>query len=1345
MELSPPTRSLLEVRPEPTDRPSNVAILKASVKNQYFLAIKRKRLICVCVFVVVLSLLTIWISSLLEKLPPVLLVLAPILLMIITGILGPLCVTEIVSDKEIKMKIVQEVYGMPSTVYWLTWVVYFGLLSSSITVFMLTVIYLFSTLFEGVNIIICASVFVVGFAQHFAFVCAVAAFFDTAKSATVFCNLLDRGRLILGSVLLANSASEPLALKLLAGLFPGVNVAYAFQMILARRIGLKCNSDVCEPTTMGFSDLFKTEVCLKADDCQTMTSVGAAILLGLVDIVAFFFLAWWIDNVRQGEYGSAKPLCFCFDPAFMCPRREHGVTATEQTREADGGDEHRRSAMSIRNLRKVYGSKVVVDDMSLEMHAGEIFALLGHNGAGKTTAINCAIGLVPATSGVIKINGIDNRLQLEKARTMISVCPQDNPFYPEFTVRRHLSFFGILRGVSEHVLEERMQLALSVLGMPDKIDEFCKTLSGGQKRRLWVATALLADSPTSFLDEPTSGMDPSSRRELWGLLLRMRDAGRCVIFTTHYLDEADILANRKAVLAHGRVMAVGTSTDLKMQFGCGYHLCLELEPRASEALRSSIANFVCRHVVAAKEETVIEEEQASASADRVLVQKFSLPFNEVPNFGPLLTELEEKSVELKINDYTLEMTSLEEVFLSLGRQADADAGGGHSAGVEEVDREDNTVFNREEVSDIRCIQSVARVRFLSIVKDRGSWRATFLLPLIFVVLGFYYSSSPMITVIYPCMAFGLLTVIPAVNLIQDNDMVKTKIKHVALSQGLSVKVYWIGAFAAHYSLCLHVVVAFLVGLVWRNIPGLSGNFLPFVVILVVLYPIQVLVLAYVLSRCFKTAELALKIVPLFNLFFGTLSTMVVYLLMFIAGSSWKRWGVLLHFLFSAVNPAYSLPAMLLFRVYDTTAADMSLSDAIVSYAIVPLYLMPLCTLLWGAKLYFLDTSSYKSPPVDFREFGASFKDQDVLAEESRVAATTTNPPSDEAARYQALSHTYKTKVDGKWRETPAVRGISLGIRKGECFGLLGPNGAGKTTTLGVLTGEIRPPTKGDVTILGHDLSTASGLTSAYHLLGVCPQVDPLWPNISGREHLLFYATVKGVRETDLKTAVDKLLRRLGFDTTDADKPTKEYSGGMKRKLSLGIALIGYSALTFLDEPSAAVDAGAKRFLWKIIKNRAEGKAVVVTTHSMEEAEALCDRIAIQVKGQLRCLGTPMHIKSTYGSGYQLEICCNGAQGPESRRPLEEVRNDIISFVESKLSSEAKLMESHADRFLFQLPPKGSGPGASTLGRMFTELNQNKQQLAISDFSVTQPSLEQVFIRFAREQAVTDEFRSEGAS
>lgn len=223
-------------------------------------------------------------------------------------------------------------------------------------------------------------------------------------------------------------------------------------------------------------------------------------------------------------------------------------------------------------------------------------------------------------------------------------------------------------------------------------------------------------------------------------------------------------------------------------------------------------------------------------------------------------------------------------------------------------------------------------------------------------------------------------------------------------------------------------------------------------------------------------------------------------------------------------------------------------------------------------------------------------------------------------------------AEGRRTETAAVRGITLGVETGECFGLLGPNGAGKTTSLALLTGEVRPPSAGSVDVFGHDLMSAEGLAAARDKIGFCPQVDPIFPGVSGEEHLRFFGTLKGVPEADLGVTVATLLARLGLDDTDAKKPADKYSGGMKRKLSLGMALIGASPLLFLDEPSAAVDAGAKRHLWSVIRKRPAGQTVVLTTHSMEEAEALGDRLTIQVRGQLRCLGTPKALKEVRSFG-----------------------------------------------------------------------------------------------------------------
>jgi len=252
------------------------------------------------------------------------------------------------------------------------------------------------------------------------------------------------------------------------------------------------------------------------------------------------------------------------------------------------------------------------------------------------------------------------------------------------------------------------------------------------------------------------------------------------------------------------------------------------------------------------------------------------------------------------------------------------------------------------------------------------------------------------------------------------------------------------------------------------------------------------------------------------------------------------------------------------------------------------------------------------------------------------------------------------------------------------------------------------------------MSIPSAREAAYEMLGHCPQEDPVWAMASGRDHLLFYGRIKGVPEAQLNDKVNTLLTRLGFEDADKDKIVKTYSGGMRRKLSVGIALIGQSKLLFLDEPSCAVDAAAKRHLWKVLRRRAPNQTVVMTTHSMEEAEAICDRIAIQVKGQLRCLGTPTHIKAKYGSGYQFEI--------DSPARTEE---EMTAFLHREISPDASLIEHHSDRFLYQLPAIGNG--GLSLGTVFSKMQANKDTMNIIDYSISRPSLEQVFLRMAKDQ------------
>jgi ABC-type multidrug transport system ATPase subunit len=271
----------------------------------------------------------------------------------------------------------------------------------------------------------------------------------------------------------------------------------------------------------------------------------------------------------------------------------------------------------------------------------------------------------------------------------------------------------------------------------------------------------------------------------------------------------------------------------------------------------------------------------------------------------------------------------------------------------------------------------------------------------------------------------------------------------------------------------------------------------------------------------------------------------------------------------------------------------------------------------------------------------------------------------------------------------------------------------RTTTLEILSGDIFP-TRGTAVLGGSDILNEQ--LKVRKLIGYCPQFDALFNLLTAREHLEFYARIKGVKEINLKSIVDGMLHYLSLEEY-ANRPAGTYSGGNKRKLSVAIALIGDPPIVFLDEPSTGMDPGARRFMWRFIADTMSGRSVILTTHSMDECEALCNRIGIMVSGRLRCLGSAQHIKDKYGSGYQLDVNTSPEYGNHLYKGITE------------LFAEARLLERHEGMMKFQIPLSETHP----LCEIFEKIEKSRDHLKISNYSVSQTSLEQIFIHFAKQQ------------
>jgi len=190
-------------------------------------------------------------------------------------------------------------------------------------------------------------------------------------------------------------------------------------------------------------------------------------------------------------------------------------------------------------LKKVFSKKQAVNDVSLNMYSGQITVLLGHNGAGKTTTMNMITGIFPPTKGTVFVDGYDIRTQTKEARRSMALCPQENILYNELDVYQHLKLYAILKDHPWNDIDNEINKMLQLVALTDKKYNMSSQLSGGMKRKLSLAIAMIANSKILVLDEPTSGMDPEARRHIWDVLQNIR-SDRTILLTTHYMEEADV-------------------------------------------------------------------------------------------------------------------------------------------------------------------------------------------------------------------------------------------------------------------------------------------------------------------------------------------------------------------------------------------------------------------------------------------------------------------------------------------------------------------------------------------------------------------------------------------------------------------------------------------------------------------------------------------------------------------------------------------------------------------------------------------------------------------------------------
>lgn len=933
------------------------------------------------------------------------------------------------------------------------------------------------------------------------------------------------------------------------------------------------------------------------------------------------------------------------------------------------------SILKLSNLTIQFGEFVALDHIETSIKAGSITCILGHNGAGKSTLMNSILGLIKPSTGEIFYRGFNVHKTPGLLDGRIGYCTSLDLLHDNLTVSEYLMFVAMIKGV-EHPADDCARL-IHKCKLNQYISQFCKNLSGGTRRRVSIASAMIGKPDIVFMDEPSSGVDPDNRIKIWELINEIKGEST-IILTTHHMEEAQLLANDLMILNQGKIAFQGTSDKFMATFGLGYTIYIDTNHLAFDSLIA----------FADKENLILDLETSFPS--------LQIPITSKPFITTILKSIESMYPEGKVH---ITSNSLESAYLSL-----------LSSSPRALTLTDTDTFHSTP-SSIFCAlltrrflllvtSSLHSLRFISLCilpsimlysltsPSRLTLPQLYILP--FCIIGVYLTN---------CSFFALLPHEERVN----------GIRFMLKTLGVTSVSYYTNLGIADSAAAAAIVVGnysllFLMHIGTRELQLLDWEVLK-IILLTISWSLGFVADSYVLQFLVKRIERIPFIIAGINLSAVPLVLLIpVFLVIGLSGIWIKSLFYLIFFLAPMAALVCLMIQILVPEIYEKgdMAKDFFLYPSISGILLNPIVCFSVAIIIdWVQNRV---SNGTVAGNIEIELDGLNNEGRELRIEKQNAMVPSSNYP----LQADRISKKYYTQN----KQFYALNGVSLTLRRGETLALIGPNGAGKSTLFKILS-TYESPSNGRVYVNGKALKTNSPF---FKETGICQQHDVLWNTLSVKQHSKIIRMIFGV-SAEIEDKWLEVLELKGFEKAIPS----QLSSGMRRKLSFLMCSIHNPKNKFLDEPTTGLDPMARKIFRDILKLQKQtfGSSSILTTHTMEDAEESADRIAILINGELKVIDSLESLHRKTG-GITVTIYNVG-----QKHDGQVIKSTLSTHVND--GSKWRMLFENNSKVMYEVT------GVDKLSPYFENLERMKADHFFEDYSISRLTLQELFLRMVEDK------------